>query len=209
MVLEEHVLVLNKNWVPVDTCTVEVAFTKLFSGTAKFLEVDTYSLHSVESWLVLPVRKSDDVIRTAKMEIRVPDVMILRNAASPRRVMRWSRRNLLRRDNYTCQYCGSKNEPTIDHVMPRTRGGKSTWTNCVISCVACNSKKADRTPEEVGMSLLPRRDMMAAFPHDQKRWTTPYEPAWSPVFRVSPAKLKQSWLGFLPENMVKAHQAIG
>lgn len=204
-ILDAHVLILNKNWVPVDTCTVMKAFSKLAAGAAKFL--DGYTLHSAETWVALPVRKNDQFISTWSSKIRVPDVMILRNAASPRRVMRFSRRNLLRRDNFTCQYCGCKDELTIDHVNPRKKGGGSTWANCVISCVECNARKGDKSLSEAGMSLIPRKDMVAMFPHDQKRWIIPYEPAWSPIFRVPAAQLKESWLGFLPDSMVKAHMA--
>lgn len=205
MVLDEHVLILNKNWLAVDSCTVAVAFSKLFSGSAKFLEIDNYTLHGVDTWISLNIRKNDVVVTTAKSMIRVPDVMVLRNAAKPKRVMRFSRRNLMRRDHYRCQYCGDRDDLTIDHVVPESRGGKKSWMNCVISCVACNSKKGNKSIDDVGMSLIPRADMMAMYPNDKKRWTVLYEPAWSPVFRVPPNKLKESWFGFLPDNIAKGH----
>ncbi len=77
----------------------------------------------------------------------------------PSAVVAFSRRNVFKRDRYTCQYCGTQpgtDELTIDHVLPRSRGGQSTWTNCVLACFQCNKRKADRTPEQAGMHLKKR-----------------------------------------------------
>lgn len=188
-ILNEHVLVLNKQWSPVDTCTVRNAYSKLFGGTARFLDVETYTLHDLEAWLELPVGENDRWLLCQATKLKVPDVMILQSSITPkRRTMQFSRKNLARRDNHECQYCGDHNDLTIDHIMPVTRSGKSTWLNCVMACLSCNAKKSNKTPDEAQMPLR----------------TRPYEPAWSPVFRVSPTKFLESWSKFLPESVVSA-----
>lgn len=204
-ILSEHVLVLNKSWNPIDTCTVASAFGKLFCGTAKFLDTESYQLHDVYSWLDLPVWQSHRSIQTSKINLRVPEVLVLVSDTLPkRRVMQFSRRNLLRRDNHTCQYCGAKEHLTVDHVLPKTKGGRSTWTNCVMACLDCNAKKADRTPEQADMHLQVRPDIKSVYPHDPSKWTRTYEPVWSPVFRVPPHNLRESWIKFLPDVYTKS-----
>ena len=186
MSTKDHVLVLNKQWIPIDSCTVYTAFSKLFSESAKFMDLETSELHGVQAWLDLPVWNGMPCLIASKGAIRIPEVMVLvdSEAFPKRRVMQFSRRNLLRRDKHTCQYCGKTEELTIDHVFPRTKGGKSVWKNCVMACLRCNSRKADRTPEEANMVLKQK----------------PFEPAWSPVFRVAPERRKESWKRFLPES---------
>jgi 5-methylcytosine-specific restriction endonuclease McrA len=203
--LAEHVLVLNKSWNPIDTCTVASAFSKLFCDTAKFLDVDTFILHDVDGWLSLPKKEGERAIVTSRVDLRVPEIVILTSDAMPkRRIMQFSRRNLMRRDNHTCQYCGAKEQLTVDHIRPRTKGGKSNWTNCVMACLPCNSKKADRAPEEVGLALQPRTDLKVLYPHDISKWAKPYEPAWSPVFRVATHNLRPAWHKFLPDIYTKS-----
>jgi len=210
-VLATHVLVLSKNWVPVDTCTVQSAFGKLFTNTCKFLDHKDFTLHTVESWIMLEPFSDDSVVRTSRTQIRVPEVIVL-NTFTPKkkRVMQFSRRNLLRRDKKICQFCGVKPEPaeiTIDHLVPRRQGGKSGWLNCVISCKPCNSSKADRTLEQAGMKLRDRPEMREAYPHDPRKWAQPFEPAWSPIFRINARDMKDSWKQFLPENIWRSGKA--
>ena len=96
-------------------------------------------------------------IRSARARLRVPEVVCLtRYDRLPATAVTFSRRNVARRDHHTCQYCGAQpggEAITIDHVVPRSQGGASSWTNCVAACVACNARKADRTPEQAGMHL--------------------------------------------------------
>lgn len=203
--LSEHVLVLNKSWNAIDTCTVASAFSKLFCGSAKFIDIETFILHSVEGWLNLKVESGDRAITTSRISLRVPEVIVLTSDIMPRRrVMQFSRRNLIRRDNHTCQYCGAKEQLTVDHVTPKTRGGKSNWSNCVMACFSCNSRKANRTPDEADMPLLARSDIKDLYPYDSSRWSRLYEPAWSPVFRVPSNKLREAWIKFLPEIYTKS-----
>ncbi len=100
-----------------------------------------------------------DYIRHAKGVFLVPEVIILNSpydkVPAPRNT--FSRRTLFRRDGYRCQFCGCQpgtEELTIDHVLPRSQGGITSWENCVLACISCNAKKANRTPEEAKMKLL-------------------------------------------------------
>jgi len=207
-ILTEPVLMLNKNWVPLDTCTVASSFSKIFSGTARFLDVEDYTLHGVESWLDLPVKAGMPALHTYRLEIRVPEILILRSGMAPRKkVMQFSRRNLMRRDRMTCQYCSGRPGAahlTVDHIMPKKKGGKSSWANCVISCMKCNSKKADRVPDEAGMALRMRPEMKLLYPRAPRKWTEPYEPSWSPVFKVGAEGVRPSWMEFLAQKEVLA-----
>lgn len=200
-VLDEFVLMLNKNWMPIETCTVRDSFSHLFAGTGKFVHPEDFSVHGLESWLDLPVSSDEPAIRTSRLSIKVPEIMVLKDGvAPPKKVMVFSRRNLLKRDRATCQYCGTKpghEELTMDHVFPRKRGGKSSWLNCVLSCKPCNSKKADKLMHEVEMTLRPRPEMRMVYPTQPAKWNQPYEPAWSPVFKVSAPKFKTSWEHFV------------
>ena len=102
---------------------------------------------------------------------------------TPATAVAFSRRNVARRDHHTCQYCGvqpGSDQITIDHVLPRSRGGASSWTNCVAACAACNAGKADRTPEQAGMRLR----------------KTPVRPLWRPWFAAREAQV-ESWSRFL------------
>lgn len=114
------------------------------------------------------VEASDAVIRSEHMRLPVPQVIrLLHYVRVPHNLpLPLSRRALLLRDNYTCQYCGSqpgRENLTIDHVIPRSRGGRTEWENVVVACGACNRKKGNRTPEEAGMRLLHK-------PHRPRFW---------------------------------------
>jgi hypothetical protein len=103
----------------------------------------------------------------------------------PASAVTFSRRNIFKRDRYVCQYCGAQpgtGELTIDHVVPRSQGGASSWTNYVLACVACNKRKADRTPRGAGMTL--RRE--------------PIRPTWKPVYADQHARL-ESWSKFVSD----------
>lgn len=135
--MSEKVLVLNATYEPLNVCTARRAIVLMLKNKAEAVEASGRSFHSAESLFPLPT-----VIKL-KYFVRVP-------YGDGRRV---SRRAVLARDNHRCQYCGSGSHLTIDHVIPRSRGGKSTWENIVTSCAPCNSRKGDRLPLEVGMRL--------------------------------------------------------
>lgn len=188
----EKVLVLNKNWTPVAAVTLQDAITKLCNtykdGTpkAKIIEPESYQTFTWEDWGKLKLRADDRRIAAANMQFRIPEVILLsRYEKLPRPKAHFSRRTLYKRDKMICQYCGCKpaaDEWSVDHVKPRAQGGQSTWENCVVACVKCNRKKADRTPEQAGMKLL----------------TKPKKPDVS-VMKFETFKPVKSWQAFLGE----------
>ena len=157
--LNDHVLVLNKSWAPVDIATARRALCLVFNDQAYALD-QRFQTYDFASWRELSayVEKNRRVIFTPTYQIAVPYVIVLRGYnRMPSRKVRLSRRNVFARDSGICQYCGRKpprDEFSIDHVVPRSRGGRSTWTNLVLACTDCNMKKDNRTPEEAGMKLL-------------------------------------------------------
>lgn len=187
MMLETPTLVLNRAWVPIRTTPVREALCLLFKGAAVAVEPETYQTHDFASWAELRALENQPHVRTVRLTIRVPEVIVLtRYGRTPDRGVIFSRRNIFKRDRYTCQYCGARpgtEELTIDHVLPRARGGRSEWTNCVLACVACNARKANRTPREARMTL--RRP--------------PVKPAWKAVFSMRIATIPQSWKDFLSD----------
>lgn len=136
------VLVLNHNFEPLNVCGLKRGMILMLMEKAEV------------------VRFSEVVIHSAGEEVYAPSVLRLRRMVKrPMPQLKMTRRSVLARDDYTCQYCGSKSNLTIDHVFPRRRGGESTWENLVCCCLKCNNKKADKTPQEIGMRLPhpPRR----------------------------------------------------
>ena len=168
-VLSLPALVLNKNWTPIRTISVRSAMTMLFGlwrdphgrwqPKSRVLDVNDWQLYEWEKWIELPVKEGDAAINSAGgLKVRVPEIIVVgRYQRIPRNQLNFSKRNLERRDDCHCQYCYKKvsgRDVSIDHVVPRSRGGKNTWENCVVSCFACNQKKRDRTPEEADMELF-------------------------------------------------------
>ena len=185
MVLQEATLVLNRNWVPIDVTTVLNALCKVYEGAARVVKPDDYTIHDFDSWASLTVAKGEPCVKTGTLSIPVPEVIVLaRYGKIPNQDLTFSRWNLYKRDRYTCQYCGKQprtEDLSIDHVIPRARGGKSTWTNCVLACMDCNAKKASCTPEDVGLKL--RRE--------------PAKPRWTPRLVLARIRRKVSWEQFL------------
>jgi 5-methylcytosine-specific restriction endonuclease McrA len=129
-----NVLLLNASYEPLNICSWRRALILLLKGKAE--KVDFY----------------DSLIDE---NTTVPSVIRLRYyVVVPYKELPFNRKNVMHRDNYTCQYCGKTSAKlSIDHVIPRSKGGKSTWENVVAACIECNTKKADKTPEEAGMKL--------------------------------------------------------
>jgi len=154
--LNKRVLVLNKSWIPVQVTNVKRAICLVYTGLGRFVDVDTYQTYSFGSWCQL---ESKEYIRGASVQVPVPSVIVLDRYNGLRAHTRvpFSRANLLKRDDYTCQYCSKQlrtNQLTIDHVVPKSRGGMTSWLNCAAACHKCNNKKDNNTPKEVGMKLL-------------------------------------------------------
>ncbi len=170
MTVSSPVLVLNRNWQPVHVCTAKRAMKLVASeypcGTpkARIINCDDKSFQMMEwaDWSAMRPQEDEDGnvsgLKGVNLIFRVPEVIVLsKYDGYPINKVHFSRRMLYKRDDYTCQYCGCKpktSELTLDHVQPKSRGGKTTFDNCVVACVECNSHKADRTPEEANMKLL-------------------------------------------------------
>ena len=154
------VLVLNRNWQAINITSPAMAFCQMSTDTATGLDIRGVE-HMVpvrwSDWLQLDVREEDNSVGTPGGQIRVPTVIVLANFAKvPLKRPKFSARNLWERDGGRCQYTGRKlaaGEGNIDHVLPRSRGGQTTWENCVIADRTINTRKADRTPEEAGLKL--------------------------------------------------------
>ena len=163
------VLVLNQSYEPLTVCRARRAVVLIFQGKAEMLENGVGFIHSIRETIPLP-----SVIRLARLIKR------------PRRKRKLTRFEIFNRDRYTCQYCGQKTRQlTLDHVIPRYRGGQHTWENVVSACIACNRRKAGRTPQEANMKLI----------------RLPSPPSGNPFF-IIPYHYLQSqneWLKYLPQ----------
>lgn len=161
-----NVLVLNKHYMPIRIIGARRAFSLLFKDLAEVvsLEEGRYSNYDFESWCEISrLRRSfepdgHDWVSTVNFYIAVPRIIrLLFYDRLPRREVKFNRRNIFARDKNKCQYCG-KRQPTselsLDHVIPRSMGGKAVWENIVCACAKCNVKKAGRTPRQAGMTLF-------------------------------------------------------
>jgi 5-methylcytosine-specific restriction endonuclease McrA len=160
--LEQRVLVLNRLWQPVNIVGVLRAMSLLFRGRASaiFADQGVHRVLSAEEWMRFSrdfPPAAGESVRSPCIVLRVPRVLLLGEYDRvPRREIRFSRRNVYLRDANTCQYCGRQyrdEELNLDHVVPRDVGGKTNWENIVTACVRCNSRKANRLPEQAGMTL--------------------------------------------------------
>ena len=154
------VLVLNRNWQAINTRTPAEVFCQMATDAATALDIqgDDWMVPTKwEDWKQLPVRDDDFSIGTAHGRIRVPTVIVLANFARvPMKRPKFNSRNLWARDGGRCQYTGRELRPgegNIDHILPRSRGGDTTWENCVLAATDVNSRKANRTPQEAGLKL--------------------------------------------------------
>jgi 5-methylcytosine-specific restriction endonuclease McrA len=182
-VLDSSVLVLNRSFQPIHVTSLRRAFTLLYQGVAQAID-EQYRLFDFQSWAALSAELYGESIGTPTKRIRVPRVVVLvAFDRLPRMRVRFSRHNIYLRDDSTCQYCGKRlprAELNLDHVVPRSKGGCTSWENVVCSCIPCNLRKANRTPDEAGLVLLKR----------------PVRPKWNPGFRPT-GKGHRSWLPFL------------
>jgi len=170
----QAVLVLNQNYEPLSVCPVRRAIVLVLRGKAEIVET------------------SREVIRSASRVFPLPSVIrLVHFIRRPRPKVRLTRREVFERDGWQCQYCGKvTRDLTLDHVVPRHRGGEHTWENLVSACRACNHRKAGRTPEEARMRLLrepgpPRVSLYHAFlpylvgRHEWRKFVPGFEPATS------------------------------
>jgi 5-methylcytosine-specific restriction endonuclease McrA len=183
--LDTGVLVLNRVYQPVHITSVRRAFAMLYQGAARAIDAQ-FQTFDFDSWSALSAAAHEDAIGAVGRRIRVPRVIVLlAYDRMPRARVRFSRFNIYARDDNTCQYCGqrwARADLNLDHVVPRSRGGSTTWENVVCSCVPCNLRKGGRTPEEAGMRLL----------------RAPARPRWTPMFRSATRRaFYREWRPFL------------
>ena len=155
------VLVLNRNWQAINIRTPADSFCQMAAGTATALEVkgeEDIRPVSWDEWLTLPIRSQDNVVITVRGPIRIPSVIVAVNYAKvPMRRPTLNARAIRERDGNRCQYTGEllrPDEGSIDHIVPRSRGGKDTWDNCVWSNKQINNRKGNKLPQEAGLKLI-------------------------------------------------------
>ncbi|MCD4785001.1 MAG: HNH endonuclease [Candidatus Eremiobacteraeota bacterium] len=142
--MAEYVLVLNAGYEFLNVTSLHRAIKLLYKGKAEVLEI-----------------RPDREIHSPSVTIDMPSIIrLLYYIVSPFREVPLTKKNVLIRDRHNCQYCGKKGN-TVDHILPRSRGGKDVWTNCVCACGHCNTGKNNRTPAEADMKLLrkPKKPM--------------------------------------------------
>lgn len=199
LALSANVLVLNKFYQAIRVINVKRAFSLLCRDLAEVVHIETdakgisrWQNYDMESWQELSQLKATfepdeyDWIHTVRFQIAVPRIIrLLAYDKLPRQDVKFNRRNIYARDSNRCQYCGKKHPTTelsLDHVVPKSQGGKTTWENIVCCCVKCNVKKGGRTPDQASMHLI----------------TKPIKPRRSPVISIRLADERYwSWKQFL------------
>ncbi len=190
LLTQKRVLVLNKSWLPVRVTTVRKAVQLLYQDTARVVDPDSFHTYCFDTW-----REAADFskrewswLRASGWSLRAPEVIVLQEYnGQHHRTVSFSRRNVYARDGHTCQYCGKKfgsEKLTLDHVIPRCLGGKSTWRNIVLACYRCNNQKGGRTPKQANMKLLRK----------------PKQPHWEELqVQTGQGAMPTSWESFLNE----------
>ncbi len=160
----------------------------LWNESARVVDPEDYRLYSWADWSALRPREDENFIQAVQFRLRVPEVIVLNEYNRlPTAAVSFSRRNVFKRgplDVPVLWMPPGSEELTIDHVIPRSHGGSSTWENCVLACIGCNSRKADRTPQQAGMRLHKK----------------PVRPAWKPLYAPRNGVRIESWSKFLSES---------
>jgi len=183
-------LVLNKSFYAIQIIQWQRSMSLLWQGHAEAVD-ENYITYDFDSWSELSktiVEHPSGFIHTPTLRLVIPEVIRLtRYEKLPDSDVKFTRSNLYSHYKNLCSYCGDKfstKELNLDHVIPRSRGGKTTWDNIVLSCIECNLRKADRTPREADMKLL----------------VNPTRPKWKGhqnLILRSPVKIKMSWQKFV------------
>jgi 5-methylcytosine-specific restriction endonuclease McrA len=187
--LTSRVLILNRSWVAVNVATVRRAIGLVYRGMARVVDTESYKTYDFMDWAQNGNGNGHPAIRGVSVNFREPEVILL-TAFNGRHIreIKFSRRNIFERDQHTCQYCGRRFERanlTLDHVVPRSRGGRTTWDNVAVCCVRCNTRKGDRTPAEAGMHPV----------------RTPCKPHWASFVGMRLTRLDSTaWRKFLNGN---------
>ncbi|MBI4659208.1 MAG: HNH endonuclease [Verrucomicrobia bacterium] len=188
--LNQQVLVLNRLWQAVNVCSAKRALTLLFEGRAQVVlgtNDGAFETFNFTEWQDFSERQPHpESIHTISFRIRIPKVILLvLFDRLPKKEVKFTRFNVFERDKNICQYCGGtfdRKDLNLDHVIPKHKGGPTSWENIVCSCVPCNTKKANRTPQEAGMHLIRK----------------PKRPKWRPFIQVNLGlSYHDSWRHFL------------
>jgi 5-methylcytosine-specific restriction endonuclease McrA len=188
--LNSQVLVLNRLWQAVNICSARRAFALVYAGHAHVVssdEASNFMTHDFESWRDFSTTAPEqEMVTTISWKIRVPRVIVLLFFDRlPKKEVKFTRHNVFERDKNTCQYCGhvfERSDLNLDHVVPRERGGTTTWENVVCSCIPCNTRKGNRLPQEAHMHLIRK----------------PKRPKWRPFVHVTfSAPQHESWRHFV------------
>ena len=183
--LNSSVLVLNRSFLPIHVTSVRRSFSLVYQGGAKVVNA-RYETFDFESWKQQAGHPGVQCVGTTSGPVPIPRVIALvRYDRMPRRMVRFSRSNIFSRDGYSCQYCGdrpARSELNLDHVVPRTQSGRTTWENVVCCCVSCNRLKGGRTPAQAGLRLHRR----------------PKRPRWTPLLGLPSASIRHTeWHAYL------------
>lgn len=190
-VLNKPILVLNKSWLAVSIMRTKDSFCKVFSGMAKVID-ENYVQYNWDEWVEVSQKTEEgdnaSFVHTPNYKVKVPSIVrLLYYNRLPKTDVKLTRRNILVRDKFICQYCGKKinmKTATLDHVVPKSKKGKTSWTNLVACCAGCNVQKANRTPEEAKMRLR----------------KIPKKPGWSPVYSKFVSEMSPTWLKFVKDQ---------
>jgi 5-methylcytosine-specific restriction endonuclease McrA len=188
--LDHQVLVLNRLWQAINVCSVRRAFALICQGHAQVVYADegkNFRTHDFASWRDFSSREPEtEMVKTIAFKIRVPRIIVLVFFDRlPKKEVKFTRANIFERDKNTCQYCGrifEKRDLNLDHVIPRDKGGLTTWENIVCSCIACNTRKGNRLAYQVQMQLIRK----------------PGRPKWHPFANITfTGLLHESWRHFV------------
>ena len=188
--LDHQVLVLNRLWQAINVCSVRRAFALICQGHAQVVYADegkNFRTHDFASWRDFSSREPEtEMVKTIAFKIRVPRIIVLVFFDRlPKKEVKFTRANIFERDKNTCQYCGrifEKRDLNLDHVIPRDKGGLTTWENIVCSCIACNTRKGNRLAYQVQMQLIRK----------------PGRPKWQPFVNITfTGILHESWRHFV------------
>ena len=167
----ETVLVLNRNWQAIHVKSPAEALAAMFCDDATGLDIqDTDNMipYRWDQWINLPYDENASYVKTVRGDIKIPKIIILSKFDKvPQKRPKFSSKAVWRRDGGVCQYTGQKltpNEGNIDHVIPRSKGGKTSWTNCVLVHKEVNAKKADKMPYEAGLQLIRQPQIPKSLP---------------------------------------------
>ena len=188
--LDHQVLVLNRLWQAINVCTVRRAFTLICQGHAQVVNAEggnNFRTHDFASWRDFSSREPEpEMVHTIAFKIRIPRIIVLLIFDRlPKKEVKFTRANIFERDKSTCQYCGrhfDKRDLNLDHVIPRDKGGLTTWENIVCSCIPCNTRKGNRLAYQVHMQLIRK----------------PGRPKWRPFINITfDGQHHESWRHFV------------